>query len=113
MKRIAILALLLAAALCVASTARVTAGTSTGGLHTCGSIKAKGVWHRVILEAGRSASQRRVSLRETPLGSLPQVSNSRPRLEMPSASVPEQEGGRCDRTSRPLEVGDGLQRPDR
>jgi hypothetical protein len=44
------LLLLMAATLCVASTAQVTAGTSAGGLRTCGSIKAKGVWHQVILE---------------------------------------------------------------
>ena len=50
MTRFAMLLLLVVATLCVASTAQVTAGTSLGGLRTCGSIKAKGVWHRVILE---------------------------------------------------------------
>lgn len=42
--------LALAAMLCVASTAQVSAGTPAGGLRTCGSIKAEGVWHRVVLE---------------------------------------------------------------
>lgn len=50
MRRFAVLLLLVAAMLCVASTAGVTAGTSVGGLRTCGSIKAKGIWHQVILE---------------------------------------------------------------
>ena len=45
-----VLVLGLATMLCVASAARVSAGTSAGGLRTCGSIKAEGVWHRVVLE---------------------------------------------------------------
>ena len=49
MRRLPIL-LLLAAVLCAAPTTAVTAGTSAGGFRTCGSIKAEGVWHQVILE---------------------------------------------------------------
>ena len=68
MKRFAVFSLL-AAMLCVASTAGVTAGTSAGGLRTCGSIKAEGVWHRVVLEQsvrfnnGACLNARRLSVR--------------------------------------------------